>query len=49
MAIKETNSRFTITLPTKLKELLYKEAENEFRTLSKQVELILRERYNYKD
>lgn len=49
MAIKDTNTRFTITLPAKLKEILDKEADKEFRTISKQLEVILRERYNYKD
>ena len=45
MAIKESNSRIIVTIPNELKSKLEQEAKDEMRTLSKQVEYILKNRY----
>lgn len=45
MAIKEGNSRIIVTIPNELKAKLEQEAKDEMRTLSKQVEYILKNRY----
>ena len=45
MAIKEGSSRIIVTIPNELKAKLEQEAKDEMRTLSKQVEYILKNRY----